>query len=220
MHSHILDCSLSSSGTHSPQQNNHCACPSSARRFSALLPPLCMRHCRTFMVRFCTKRTWCAPIDASLRHLNARPGSATSALRGSRGARAAAQNVRSLPPMSRLRLMLPCLEVVQGGRGRLGHRSPFSTCQCARSGGASTGVDPQKERRASAANWFWQAMISAARPAAGHRNDAGVVERACKIFEEIEVTIALAMALWSIATGPRATRAGSSRTGPGSLRAL
>ena len=56
--------------------------------------------------------------------------------------------------------------------------------------------------------------------AAGHRNDAGVVERACKIFEEIEVIIALAMALWSIATGPRATRAGSSRTGPGSLRAL
>ena len=56
--------------------------------------------------------------------------------------------------------------------------------------------------------------------AAGHRNDAGVVERACKFFEEIEVIIALAMALWSIATGPRATRAGSSRTGPGSLRAL
>ncbi len=56
--------------------------------------------------------------------------------------------------------------------------------------------------------------------AAGHRNDAGVVERACKIFEEIEVTIALAMALWSIATGPRATRAGSFRAGPGSLRAL
>ena len=54
--------------------------------------------------------------------------------------------------------------VVEGGRGRLGHRSPFSTCQCARSDGASTGVDPQKERRASAANWFWQAMISVARP--------------------------------------------------------
>ena len=102
----------------------------------------------------------------------------------------------------------------------MGHRSTFSTCQCARSIGASTGVDPQKERRAPAANWFWQAMISVARPPAGHRNDAGVVERACKIFEEIEVTIALAMALWSIATGPRATRAGSSRTGPGSLRAL
>ena len=128
--------------------------------------------------------------------------------------------VRSLQPMNRLRLMLPCLEAVEGGRGRLGHRSTFSTCQCARSIGASTGVDPQKERRASAANWFWQAMISVARPPAGHRNDAGVVERACKIFEEIEVIIALAMALWSIATGPRATRAGSSRTGPGSLRAL
>ena len=56
--------------------------------------------------------------------------------------------------------------------------------------------------------------------AAGHRNDAGVVERACKTFEEIKVIIALAIALWSIATGPRATRAGSSRTGPGSLRAL
>ena len=56
--------------------------------------------------------------------------------------------------------------------------------------------------------------------AAGHRNDAGVVERACNCFEEIKVIIALAMALWSIATGPRATRAGSSRTGPGSLRAL
>ena len=145
---------------------------------------------------------------------------ATSAPRGSRGAQAVVNKVRSLPPMSRLRLMLPCLEVVQGGRGRLGHRSPFSTCQCSRSGGASTGVDPQKERRASAANWFWQAMISVARPPAGHRNDAGVVDRACKIFEEIEVSIALAMALWSIATGPRATRAGSSRTGPGSLRAL
>ena len=56
--------------------------------------------------------------------------------------------------------------------------------------------------------------------AAGHRNDAGVVERACKTFEEIKVIIALAIALWSIATGPRATRAGSSRTGPGSLRGL
>ena len=56
--------------------------------------------------------------------------------------------------------------------------------------------------------------------AAGHRNDAGVVERACKFFEEIKVSNALAIALWSIATGPRATRAGSSRTGPGSLRAL
>ena len=56
--------------------------------------------------------------------------------------------------------------------------------------------------------------------AAGHRNDASVVERACKFFEEIEVSNALAMALWSIATGPRATRAGSSRTGPGSRRPL
>ena len=102
--------------------------------------------------------------------------------------------------MSRLRHMLPCLEAVEGGRGRLGHRSTFSTCQCARSIGASTGVDPQKERRASAANWFCQAMISVARPPAGHRNDAGVVERACKFFEEIEVSNALAMALWSIAT--------------------
>ena len=55
---------------------------------------------------------------------------ATSALQGSRGARAAANNVRSLPPMSRLHHMLPCLEVVQGGRGRLGHWSTFSTCQC------------------------------------------------------------------------------------------
>ena len=69
---------------------------------------------------------------------------ATSALQGSRGARAAANNVRSLPPMSRLRHMLPCLEAVEGRRGRLGHRSTFSTCQCARSIGASTGVDPQR----------------------------------------------------------------------------
>ena len=77
---------------------------------------------------------------------------------------AIAISVRSLQPMNRLRLMLPCLEAVEGGRGRLGHRSTFSTCQCARSIGASTGVDPQKERRASAANWFWQAMINVARP--------------------------------------------------------
>ena len=83
--------------------------------------------------------------------------------------------------------------------------------------GTSTGVDPTKERTPSA-NWFWQAMVSVRR--AGHRNAAGVVERACKFFEEIEVIIALAIALWSIATGPRATRAGSSRAGPGSLRAL
>ena len=52
--------------------------------------------------------------------------------------------MRSLQPMNRLRLMLPCLEAVEGGRGRLGHRSTFSTCQCARSIGASTGVDPQR----------------------------------------------------------------------------
>ena len=44
--------------------------------------------------------------------------------------------------------------------------------------------------------------------------------RACKFFEEIKVSNALALVLWSIATGPRATRAGSSRTGPGSRRPL
>ena len=128
--------------------------------------------------------------------------------------------MRSLPPMSRLRHMLPCLEAVEGGRGRLGHRSTFSTCQCARSIGASTGVDPQKERRASAANWFWQAMISVARPPPATETTPAWWNGHANFFEEIEVTIALAMALWSIATGPRATRAGSSRTGPGSLRAL
>ena len=58
---------------------------------------------------------------------------------------------------------------------------------------------------------------SAARRPPKRRRRGG---RACKIFEEIKVSNALAMALWSIATGPRATRAGSSRTGPGSLRAL
>ena len=83
--------------------------------------------------------------------------------------------------MNRLRHTLPCLEAGEGRRGRLGHRSTLSTCQCARSDGASTGVDPQKERRASAANWFWQAIISVAHAAAGHRNDAGLVERATRV---------------------------------------
>ena len=41
--------------------------------------------------------------------------------------------------------------------------------------------------------------------AAGHRNNAGLVERACKFFEEIKVSNALAIALWCIATGPRET---------------
>ena len=44
--------------------------------------------------------------------------------------------------------------------------------------------------------------------------------RACIFFEEIKVSNALALVLWSTATGPRATRAGSSRTGPGSRRPL
>ena len=44
--------------------------------------------------------------------------------------------------------------------------------------------------------------------------------RACNFFQEIKVSNALALVLWSIATGPRATRAGSSRTGPGSRRPL
>ena len=44
--------------------------------------------------------------------------------------------------------------------------------------------------------------------------------RACNFFEEIKVSNALALVLWSTATGPRATRAGSSRTGPGSRRPL
>ena len=44
--------------------------------------------------------------------------------------------------------------------------------------------------------------------------------RACIFFEEIKVSNAFALVLWSTATGPRATRAGSSRTGPGSRRPL
>ena len=53
-----------------------------------------------------------------------------------------------------------------------------------------------------------------------YRNGQPWWTRACKFFEEIKVSNALALVLWSIATGPRATRAGSSRTGPGSRRPL
>ena len=105
--------------------------------------------------------------------------------------------MRSLPPMGRLRHMLPCLEAVEGGRGRLGHRSPFSTCQCARSDGASTGVDPQKERRAPAANWFRQVMIMPRRTPVTARPSTLRSKRECKTFEEIKVSNALELVLWA-----------------------
>ena len=55
----------------------------------------------------------------------------------------------------------------------------------------------------------------------GHRNgQRGSWTRACIFFEEIKASNAFALVLWSTATGPRATRAGSSRTGPGSRRPL
>ncbi len=38
--------------------------------------PSRVRHCRSFMTQFCSKRAWGAPIDAFPRLLNARPGSA------------------------------------------------------------------------------------------------------------------------------------------------
>ena len=54
----------------------------------------------------------------------------------------------------------------------------------------------------------------------GHRRPPKRWTRACIFFEEIKVSNALALVLWSTATGPRATRAGSSRTGPGARRPL
>ena len=105
----------------------------------------------------------------------------SSTLRRSRGAQAAADNVRSLPPSNHLRLMLPCLAAGPGRRGHTGHRSTFSACRCARWDGASTGVDPQKERGASAVNWFWEVMIIAARPPR-HRNGAAEGGRGHAIF--------------------------------------
>ena len=127
--------------------------------------------------------------------------------------------------MNRLRLMLPCLAAGQGRRGRTGHRSAFSACHCARSDGASTGADPQKERGASAANWFWEGHDYCCSATARSSKRPAVVDAgtsACmQIFRgDQRVSNALELVLWSIATGPRATRAGSSRTGPGSRRPL
>ena len=78
--------------------------------------PLCMRHCHTFMVRVCTKRTrWCAPIDASLRHLNIRPGSSNLrppriTRRPSDGAKCAIPAAHEPPP--------PHVAMFGGGTGR------------------------------------------------------------------------------------------------------
>ena len=102
--------------------------------------------------------------------------------------------------MNRLRLILPCLEVVEGGRGRLGHRlksEPVIGLQMRSIARPSTGVDLQKERRAPAANWFRQVMIMPRRTPVTARPSTLRSKRECKTFEEIKVSNALELVLWA-----------------------
>ena len=105
----------------------------------------------------------------------------------------------------------------------MAHRDTFPTGQYDRLAGVSVGVDPQKERRASAPNWCWEVIFMSRSATDGHRNGAVVHHRSkreCTSENEIKVSNALELVLWGIAIEPRATLAGSSRTGPTSQRPL
>ena len=82
----------------------------------------------------------------------------------------------------------------------MAHRDTFPTGQYDRLASVSVGVDPQKERRASAPNWFVEIIVRGAQPpdtvGQGRCQRAGRL-RECKMKKEIKVNFPLELVLWT-----------------------